>query len=105
MNRLVTAFVAVVVAASPASAQTDSDKKLINAAEQGAFMMACPKHGERLPPRTQRLLMGILEDAIRDHGKEAMRQATLDAYANGYDKQGERWCASMEKILTDAGRF
>jgi hypothetical protein len=91
----------------PAHAATDDakEKDLRNTGDNVAFVMACPKHWAQLPPRTQRIIMSLGDDAAARYGKDAVRAAAIAAYADGYDKQGDRWCASMQKILDDAGRF
>jgi hypothetical protein len=98
---IATAILAGLMAA-PASAETDAEK-LRNIGEVAVFVLACPNHWDRLPPRTQRIIQSITEKDSRSFDKEAIRQATLAEYAKGYDKQGERWCTSMNTILSSMG--
>jgi len=101
MRLLIATGIVAGLLAGPAIA----DDKLNQAADMAAFAIACPSHWNRLPPRTQRIIVGIGEDAGRSYDKETIEKAVREAYANGYDKQGERWCVSMQKMLTDAGNF
>lgn len=101
MNVLITAGLVAGLLTTPAVA----DDELKQAAEIAAFVIACPTHWNRLPPRTMRILVRIAEDMGAKHSKEVLQNAVLVAYANGYDKQGEPWCAAMATRLIDAGKF
>jgi hypothetical protein len=103
--KALTAFAVMLALLAPAHAETDDATKLRNTGDNVAFVMACPKHWAQLPPRTQRIIMSLGDDAAARYGKDAVRAAAIAAYAEGYDKQGERWCASMQTILDNAGRF
>ena len=105
MIRLGTAFTVMLALLAPGHAETNDAAKLRSAGEQVAFVVACPKHFERLPPRTQRLAMDSGDRAASVFGKDAVREAALAAYGEGYYKQGERWCESMQSVLDYAGRF
>jgi hypothetical protein len=99
MKKLLIAAGIAAALTNPARAEIDNSTKLKNTGERLAFAMACPKHWERLPPRTQRVIMAISDDVTAANGKDAVRAAALEAYASGYDKQGERWCDSMLPVL------
>jgi hypothetical protein len=100
---LITTAIAAGLMMSAASAETDS--RLSSVGDMAAFALACPSYWDRLPPRTQRIIVGIGEDVAKGYDKETMRKAALESYAKGYDKEGERWCASMAAVYDKAGQF
>jgi hypothetical protein len=104
MKILTAIAIAAVLVTSPVSAQP-ANKELEQLGDIGVFMMFCPKHFERLPPRTQRIIISIGESLVAKYDDATKKQAAINAYAKGYDKQGEAWCAAQEALHKHAGNF
>ena len=90
---------------TPDNNEVKTDAGVSLAGTLANFMQYCLRDFQALTPQYQYAVLTYVQWEVRDHGADAVKQATIARYQDGYYTLGHRWCsiaASTAKSIASA---